>query len=257
MAVSSRTILDIPPLPQKGTRLCWAACINMILNYLEHSHNRFIQGELSNFLRIYWGTPQLTAIDINDCNNYVVPSDSGAFSVETSNKIWNFDMDISNQAEQQFDAVFLENSFFSVQAKSITWDLVKKIIDDWKRPFIIVLEETTIEGLDTTTHAVVVRGFWSDNNGNNYLYINDPIDINDMANPTPYSLHFSNLLSGGMAMKIKYVVINIMDTNNLSLRYQKKNTTQTLTLPRRRLSNDILAGSVTDMYMADAVATAY
>ena len=257
MAVDKRTILNVPPLHQKGTVLCWAAAINMVLNYLENG-NQYRQGELSDKLRQFWSKTipniALSPAEINECNTFVIPSDPGDFSTAMFGKQWNFGLPTSKLANQQFDTVISGFGYYSIEDQDIvplTWKMVEKLIKTFQRPFILILHNAADEGMETINHAVVVRGIWTDTDGNKYLYVNDPFDIGNLPNPVPYSLHFDNLINNRTAMRIQGFVINVLSKNKIVLKYSRVG--QTITIGTQHLPDNILEGGITDMYMGQAV----
>jgi hypothetical protein len=212
----SQFILDVPLLYQRGTRLCWAAAMEMVMKY-HQPRVRTRQGELSAEQFRLWSDTPLSADDIGSCNRINVP-DFGTFCNLTNEERWNQEL-VNEDNTQPFDTLFSNFDYYSVSDKQVdelslhilTWEFVRNQIKKRRLPFILVLGVLDEEGNDIypTTHAVVVRGIWETEDGERYLYVNDPLHETIANEGYSYSLNFDNLCSDEFYTVIKAITINI------------------------------------------------
>lgn len=223
----TKTILDVDLIPQHGSRLCWAASIQMVLKYLRDADTTG-QGNLSDSLDsilirgIRGSSKSMTPTLINECNSFQQNCIPGSFLNDTNLKIWNFDLPNEPQ-KQLFDMLLSEQGFYSSEdPEGLTWSWVTNQIQTCRRPFIMVIYQADDLGrpVREITHAVVVRGIWKDSNGVNYLYVNDPLADSPCTGES-YSLHFVNLMSGTNSLRTKVFVVNIMQKDNKVLKFTR------------------------------------
>jgi hypothetical protein len=224
MARRSKSILNIINIHQNGSRLCWAASIKMVLDYLDIGNN-ITQGGLADNLNLVLnqnlrgGKVPLTQLEITECDSFTYVCNPSNFITSAANKNWNFDL--PNVSRQLFDILFSKNGFYSVQdQEKLEWEWVVYQIKNCKRPFIIVIYQKGENGeiVGEITHAVVVRGIWTDQNGIKYLYVNDPLADNPCIGNS-YSLHFDNLMSDTTGLSVSTFVVNIVNKDDKGLTF--------------------------------------
>jgi hypothetical protein len=239
-------ILNVPTIAQKGSMLCWAAAIEMVLEYFKVN---ITQGDLFNSMKELYNEA-LTPAQKIECNNANY-CDIEEFVTQTNGKPWN-EVTPDEFNVPYFDCVFSKQDYYSVEdasavnGSSLTWEVVVNQITICRRPFILVLKEVDDNGdsIYPSTHAVVVIGIWEGEdeiNKKKYLYVNDPLDPDSPCNGTSYLLDFDSLINNTSALRIKSAVINIMQKDDLKLKYTKRGrrdyTVSNLNLPNAQIVN--------------------
>lgn len=209
MAANQSKILDIPIIPQPGTKLCWAASMKMAMNTIDANPEVVLLALVEHLRKTIMGSG-FRGLSDNDIDGFTDCA-AGSFIDNSTGKEWNIVIpNYEGGVINYFDAIFLESDFYSIEENlssmeekdtNMIWNLIVNQIKKQKRPLILVIKD------EVYTHAVVIRGYWIRNNVK-YLCVNDPLS-NRPCEGECYSLHYNNLMSGNFRIKAKSLIHNI------------------------------------------------
>jgi hypothetical protein len=217
-------MVDVPPIPQKASMLCWAASIQMIAKF--HGVTKS-QCTLSNYLT---GSTLGAGEQCVACN---------------ANRFFEnpFNLTINNGVSGQMDLIFSKAGFYSIEdATALPWKLVKRQLDNC-RPFILAcdMKKDVVgnDGLHTqriVNHAMVAKGYF-DQHGRRYIYVNDPwrepcgIDV--------YAVNYDEMYDEGNWIFVTYAVHNIYKKSRTEC-CEKCKPNQVVSFAQRTGANDFL-----------------
>lgn len=172
--------LPIPEIGQEDTQWCWAASMNMIINFHNDGFNVPTQCDLA---KRYHEIKNTTRNSHNPSFTYPVDCCPPCNGNGGCNSTIQFSKRNSYINHSYFDLLFSYFGFTSVEdveTPDMGWNEIVQEIESC-RPFIILLQKYFIEDSfvgppDTVTynHAVVAKGFFNDNVNNKWIIINDP-----------------------------------------------------------------------------------
>ena len=167
--------LDVPPVGQESIDWCWAACMEMVLDY--HGHTETQINLVSQYLILDGATSTPTLSTYCDGSSPSAADHTLTYTNRNS----------SNFFPQYADLLFNSKRFFSVQSPytgSISFKDVEAELNACQ-PFILFLNRTdSIGSMDRSIidsdfeHAVVVKGqYFHKGPDEDYLLANDPYNV--------------------------------------------------------------------------------